>query len=173
MILHDFIRSSYDSCVCLKKLQNGSLLYLLLYVDDMLVACDTLFEVENVKELLSNEFEMKDLGKAKKILGMEIMKDRSKGVLYLSQRKYIEKVVQRFSMSDAKGASTPLASHFKLSKKLCPQTKSEEEHMVRIPYTSVVGSVMYAVVRSRPDIAHAVSLVSNICLIRGRDIGRH
>ena len=56
--------------------------------------------------------------------------------------------------------STPLASHFKLSKKLCLQTKAEEDQMVRIPYTSVVGSVMYAMVCSRPDIAHAVSLVS-------------
>ena len=63
-------------------------------------------------------------------------------------------------MNDAKGVSTPLASHFKFSKKLCPQTKAEEEQMVRIPYTSVVGSVMYVMVRSRSDIAHTMSLVS-------------
>ena len=68
--------------------------------------------------------------------------------------------MQRFSMDDAKGVSTPLASHFKLSKKLCPQTKAEEEQMIRIPYTIAVGSVMYVMVCSRPDIAHAVSLVS-------------
>ena len=125
MFSHYFTRISYNNCLYLWKLENGSLLYLLLYVDDMLVACDTLFEVENVKELLSNEFEMKDLGKAKKILGMEIMKDRSKGVLYLSQRKYIEKVVQRFSMDDAKGVSTSLASHFKLSKRVASTNKGE------------------------------------------------
>ncbi|XP_057532923.1 uncharacterized protein LOC130810814 [Amaranthus tricolor] len=160
MISHDFVRSSYDSCVYLKKFEDGSLLYLLLYVDDMLVACSSLLKVEDLKELLSSEFDMKDLGEAKKILGMEILRDRAKGVLYLSQRKYIEKVVQRFSMDDAKGVSTPLASHLKLSKNLCPQTKEEEEQMVRIPYTSAVGSVMYAMVCSRPDIAHAVSLVS-------------
>ena len=73
MISHDFVRSSYDSCVYLKKHKNGSLLYLLLYVDDMLVACSSLFEVENLKVLLSSEFDMKDLGEAKKILGMEIL----------------------------------------------------------------------------------------------------
>ena len=103
---------------------------------------------------------MKELGEAKKLLGMEIMRKRSKGVLYLSQSRYIEKVMQCFFTGDAKGVSTPLASHFKFSKKLCPQTKKEEDQMVRIPYTIVVGSVMYAMVCSRPDIDHAQSLVS-------------
>ena len=63
-------------------------------------------------------------------------------------------------MGDAKGVSTPHASHFKLSKQLCPQTKAEAKQMVRVSYTSVIGSVMYVMVCSRPDIAHAVSLVS-------------
>ena len=70
MISHDFTRSSFDSCVYLKKLENDSFLYLLFYDDDILVVCDTLFEVENFKELLSSEFDIKDLGKAKKILGI-------------------------------------------------------------------------------------------------------
>ena len=67
MISHDFTRSSYNSCVYLKKLDSGSLLYLIFYIDDMLVACRDLFEVEN---LLSSEFDMKNLGEAKKILPM-------------------------------------------------------------------------------------------------------
>ena len=54
MISHDSVRSSYDSCVYLKKHENGCFLYLFLYVDDMLVACNSLFEVENLKELLSS-----------------------------------------------------------------------------------------------------------------------
>ena len=103
------------------------MLCLLLYVDDILVACNSLFEVENLKDLLSSEFDIKDLGEAKKILRMDILRDRAKGALYHSQRKYIEKVVQCFYMEDAKGVFTPLASHFKLSKRLCPQTKAEEE----------------------------------------------
>ena len=64
-----------------------------------------------------------------------------------------------FSMGDVKSVSTPLASHFKLSMELCPQTKEEDEKMVRIPYTSIVGSAMYAMVCSRLDITHVVSLV--------------
>ena len=121
MISHDFTRSSYDSCVYLKKLKNCSLLYLFLYVNNMLAACNTLFELENLKEFLSSDFDMKDLVEAKKYRYLkEILRDRSNGVLYLSQRRSIEKVVQRFSISDAKCVSTPLASRFKLSKELCP-----------------------------------------------------
>ena len=60
----------------------------------MLIACNSFFEVKKLKEFLSSEFDMKDLGEAKKILGMDILRDQSKGILYLSQRKYIEKVVQ-------------------------------------------------------------------------------
>uniref|UniRef100_A0A803N377 Reverse transcriptase Ty1/copia-type domain-containing protein n=1 Tax=Chenopodium quinoa TaxID=63459 RepID=A0A803N377_CHEQI len=128
--------------------------------DDMLVACKNMIEVNNLKRLLSSEFDMKDLGEAKKILGIEIIRDRSADVLYLSQRRYIEKVLERFSMMHAKPVSTPLGSHFKLSKELCPQSKEEEKDMAHIPYTSAVGSVMYSMVCSRPDIAHAVSMVS-------------
>ena len=160
MLAHDFTRSSYDSCVYYKELVSGSFIYLLLYVDDMLVACKNMIEIHNLKKLLASEFDMKDLGEAKKILGMEIIRDRNAGVLYLSQKRYIEKVLERFSMVHAKPVSTPLSSHFKLSKELSPQSKEEEKSMAHIPYTSAVGSVMYAMVCSRPDIAHAVSMVS-------------
>ena len=63
-------------------------------------------------------------------------------------------------MGDTKSASIPLAYHFKLSTKLCPQIKEEEEQIKSSPYTCAVGSVMYAMVCSRPDIAQAVSIVS-------------
>lgn len=69
--------------------------------------------MENLKEFHSSAFDMKDLGEANKILGMEILSDQTKGVLYLSQMRYIEKVEQRLSMGDAKSESTPLSFHFK------------------------------------------------------------
>ena len=64
---------------------------------------------------------MKDLGAAKKILGMEIYRDRQAGKLYLTQKSYIEKVLERFGMKDSKPMSTPLAVHFRLSLDLSPQ----------------------------------------------------
>ena len=75
MIGHGYSRSDYDSCVYHRKLSDGFFVYLLLYVDDMLIAPKNLVEVNKLKTLLSGEFEMKDLGAAKKILGMEIHRD--------------------------------------------------------------------------------------------------
>ncbi|KAG8477637.1 hypothetical protein CXB51_031043 [Gossypium anomalum] len=140
-----------------EKNSNGSFVYLLLYVDDMLIAAKDKGEIRKVKAQLSEEFEMKDLGPAKKILGMEILRDRKASKLYLSQKGYIEKVLCRFNMQSAKPVSTPLAAHFRLSSALSPQSDDEIEYMSHVPYSSAVGSLMYAMVCSRPDLSYAVS----------------
>ena len=98
MIENEFSRSEYDSCVYMREVSDGSLLYLLLYVDDMLVIEKYMFKVKKVKKMLKGKFEMKDLGAAKKILGMEITKDRDKVRLYLSQEKYIKRVFERITL---------------------------------------------------------------------------
>ena len=159
MLSRGFKRSNYDSCVYL-KIVNISIIYLLLYVDDMLIAAKDKSDIAKLKAQLSKEFEMKDLGAAKKILGMKIIKDRKSGNLYLSQKGYIEKVLHRFNMHNAKLVSTPLATHFKLSSALCPVFKDDIEYISRVSYSSAVGSLMYAMVYSRPDLSHALSVVS-------------
>ena len=98
MTTHDFKRSSYDSCVYFKKSDDGSFIYLLLYVDDMLIAAKDKEEIRKVKVQIDKEFEMKDVGATKKILRMEILRDRKVGKLYLSQKRYIEKVLYEFNM---------------------------------------------------------------------------
>ena len=103
---------------------------------------------------------MKDLAVAKRILGMRITRDRKNCKLTLSQGEYIERVLQRFRMQNEKLVSTPLASYFKLRKDMCPQTREKIDYMSNIPYSSAVGSLMYAMVCTRPDIAHEVGVVS-------------
>uniref|UniRef100_A0ACD5VA56 Uncharacterized protein n=1 Tax=Avena sativa TaxID=4498 RepID=A0ACD5VA56_AVESA len=142
MISHGFERSKYDSCVYIKFV-DGSPIYLLLYVDDMLIAAKGMKEITTLKAHLSSEFEMKDLGAAKKILGMEITRDRKSGLLFLSQQSYIKKVLHRFNMDGANSVSTPIAPHFKLSVSQCPTTDEEFEYMSKVPYSSAVGSLMY------------------------------
>jgi len=158
MLLHGFKRSKYDSCVYIKHI-NGSPIYLLLYVDDMLIAAKSKVEITKLKKYLSSEFDMKDLT-AKKILSMEITRDGKSSLLFLSQQNYIKKVLQRFNMHNAKAVSTPIAPHFKLSGAQCPNTDQDIEYMSRVPYSSVVGFLMYAMVCSHPNLTYAMSLVS-------------
>ena len=103
---------------------------------------------------------MKDLGVKKQILAMNICRDRENKKLTLSQANYIEKVLQCFSMDNAKSISTPLPDHLKLTKEMCPKTQEEEDKMSKVPYALVVGSLMYAMVCTRLDIAHAMGVIS-------------
>ena len=77
----------------------------------------------------------------------------------MSQGDYIEKVLERFRMHNAKLVSTPLAIHLKLSKEMCPKTHEDIEYMSKIPYSSAVGILMYSMVCIRLDIAHVVGFV--------------
>ena len=168
MLSQGFKRSNYDSCVYLKTVK-GSTICLLLYVDDMLIAAQSMSDINEVNKQLSNESEMKDLGAAKKILGMEISRDRPFGKVYLSQKGYIDKVLRRFNMHNAKPVSTPLAAHFKLSSALCPKSDADIEYMSRVLYSSAVGSLIYAMVCSRPDLSYALSVVSRYMANPGKE----
>ncbi|KAL0459210.1 UNVERIFIED_CONTAM: Retrovirus-related Pol polyprotein from transposon TNT 1-94 [Sesamum latifolium] len=108
-------RCEYDCCVYVKSLDDGFFIFLLL--------------------------NYQDLGAATKILGMEIHRDRGSRKLWLSQRGYVEKVLDRFGMSKAKPVSTPLANHFKLSSEQCPKTDHEIEDMAKVSYASNVPLV--------------------------------
>lgn len=156
-----FVRSEFDHCLYFKRDdENAIVAFLLLYVDDMLLIGHNMYVINDIKRSLSAEFEMKDLGHAKKILGMEITRKRHDRILILKQSAYIEKLVTRFAMHNSKSVSVPLASHFKLSKDQCPVNESDVKQMEKIPYANAVGSVMYTMVCTRPDVAHAISTLS-------------
>lgn len=78
----------------------------------------------------------------------------------ISQSQNISKVLERFNLNDCQSVSTPLADHFKLSKQDSPKNKADRIKMQNDPYTSAVGSLMYAMDCTRPDIALAVGVVS-------------
>uniref|UniRef100_A0A2N9EUG1 Retrovirus-related Pol polyprotein from transposon TNT 1-94 n=1 Tax=Fagus sylvatica TaxID=28930 RepID=A0A2N9EUG1_FAGSY len=94
--------------------------------NDMLIAGSSIEEINNLKKQLSKQFAMKDLGPAKQILGMRIIRDRANGTLKLSQTEYVKKILSRFSMDEAKPVSTPLGSHFRLTKDQSPKTEQEQ-----------------------------------------------
>lgn len=162
-------KTSSDHCVFVKRFASDDFIILLLYVDDMLIVGKDVSKIDRLKGQLSSSFAMKDLGPAKQILGISIVRDRKEKKIWLSQQKYIEKVLDRFSMKEAKVVSTPLATHFKLSKNQCPSNEIEKLDMTKVPYASAVGSLMYAMVCTRPDIAHAVGTVSRFLSNPGRE----
>ena len=89
--------------------------------------------------------------------------------LWVSQKSYISKVLEKFNMFGAKSVSTPLASHFKLSASQCPKTEKEVEDMSKVPYASAVGCLMYAMVCTRPNLAHVVSTISKYMANPGKE----
>lgn len=122
----------------MKDVNSSKAIYLLLYVDDMLIASGSKSAIKDLKERLSSEFEMKDVGRASRILGMDIARERKEGVLKLSQANYLEKVLKTFGMFEARSVVTPTASHFKL-KSLHPKERAGEyEYMKDVPYASAV-----------------------------------
>ena len=80
------------------KFKNGKFFFLVLYVDDILLASSDVSLLLETKKFLSLKFDMKDLGEASFVLGIEIYQDRRKWVLGLSQKAYIEKVLKKLSM---------------------------------------------------------------------------
>jgi hypothetical protein len=111
-------RCHSNHCVYFKRLENGSYIILLLYVDDMLVAGSNMQDINVLKKKLSNSFAMKDLGAAKKILGMRITRDRKNRKLTLSQGEYtkVGEVLERFRMQNAEGVGN---NSFHTRKKCC------------------------------------------------------
>ena len=104
-----FQRSSYDMCVYINPTTYKDKVYLLLYVDDMLLVGSSKEELIHVKNLLSKEFDMKGLGESRKILGIDIIRDRDKSTLSINQTTCCEKVMRRFNLTDARPVTLPIA----------------------------------------------------------------
>ena len=103
---------------------------------------------------------MKDIGEAAYILGIKIYRDRSKRLLALSQKTYLEKILKRFNMENSKKGFLPVPRGSRLSVTQCPVTAKDRKEMSIVPYASAIGSIMYAMLSTRPDVALAISLTN-------------
>ncbi|KAM1401398.1 hypothetical protein ACFX1X_028606 [Malus domestica] len=144
-----FLRSNADSSLFVKTGTSGKLV-VLIYVDDLIITGDNVAEIEALKVSLCQTVAIKDLGKLKYFLGIE-MATSSKG-LFLHQRKYVLDLLQEAKMLDCKPAITPVDSKLRLN------TDGEAMHNVSY-YQQLVGKLIYLTI-TRPDITYAVSLVS-------------
>ena len=103
---------------------------------------------------------MKEMGEGSYVLGVKIIKDRSKRLLGLSHETYIQKMLRFFYMHDYKSTDIHVEKKLSLSLDMCPKTPNEKEQMSKVPYSSFISNLMYAMMCTRPDICHVVGLVS-------------
>jgi len=147
-----------DNCIYI-KIKGSSFIILVLYVDDILLASSDKNLLYETKGFLSSNFDMKDLGDASYVLGIEIHRDRSKGALGLSQKAYIEKVLKRYNMHKCSSTAAPVVKGDKFGQFQSPRNQLEIDQMRTIPYASAVGNLIYAQVCMRPDLAFITGML--------------
>jgi hypothetical protein len=129
-------------------------------VNDILLIGNDIAMMESIKTSLRKSYSMKDLEEGAYILGIKIYRDRSKRLIGLSQDAYIDKILNRLNMQDSKKGFLPMSHGITLSMKRCPTDPDEQERMRVIPYASAIGSIMYAMICTRPDVSYALSVMS-------------
>ena len=150
LLSNDFSMAPADSSLFVKT-RNGRLAIVLVYVDDLIITGDDEEEISQIKENLSVRFQMKELGRLKHFLGLEI--DYSRHGLFLCQQKYATDLLQIFGMLDCKPITTPI----EVNAKLCTvEGKNLEESSM---YKQIVGSLIYLTL-THPNITFAVGMAS-------------
>ena len=140
----------------LRQQEGNSDVILILYVDDILIMGNDKKLIVNLKKTLSSQqFQMKDLGPVQSYLGMRITRNRQKRLLWLDQVSYIDNALKRFNLSNAKSTCSPLPGNVHLEK---GEEISTAEN--RTLYQQMIGTLLYAALGTRPDIAYAVTRLS-------------
>ncbi|UYV65928.1 hypothetical protein LAZ67_3005902 [Cordylochernes scorpioides] len=152
LIKNNFKQSIVDPCLFTKNEENHSI-YLILYVDDMLLASDSEIIIQNTVKTLEKEFEIKNLGDPTHFIGIEISRNRE-GELLLSQKNKIQELVERYNLQEAKPTFTPIESGY-------PGLSDEKLLPNNVQYQQLIGSLLYLSVVSRPDIAAPVCILSS------------
>ncbi|GKE78609.1 retrotransposon protein, putative, ty1-copia subclass [Tanacetum coccineum] len=143
-----------------RKASGSNVTFLILYVDDIIIMGNHIPSLQSVKDYLGKCFAMKDLGEASFILGIKIYRNRSKQLIRLSQNAYMDKILKRYKMDNSKRGHIPMQERLDLNKTQGASTPKEVKRMQNVPYASAVGSIMYAVRCTRPDVAFAQNITS-------------
>ena len=133
------------------KHEGGKSTILLVYVDDIIITGDNIPEINSLKRGLTDEFEIKDMGMLRYILGMEIARNRSG--IFVSQRKYVLDLLKETGLLGCKPVDTPVDPNLKLG------NQYSSSHVDKGRYQRLVGKLIY-LAHTRPDIAFAVSMAS-------------
>ena len=153
-----FKKNIENNCVY-SKFKDRKFIFLILYVDDILLASSDVSLLLETKKILSSNFDMKDLGKASFALEIEIHRDRNKEVLGLSQKTYIEKILNKYGMHKCSPSPAPIVKGDRYGNFQCPKNQYEIDQMKAVLYASAVESLQYAQVCTRPDLLFVTGLL--------------
>ena len=151
-----FTQASADPCVFIRK--EDTLTIIAIHVDDLMILAENILEMQRLKDSLKLQFKMKDIGELHYYLGVCIVQDREGKQVYIHQGQYIEKMLKKFGQTEAKSVSTPADLNVKLQKE-----DGVSRPVDTISYQSIVGSLVYAAITTRPDIVQAVGVVTKFC----------
>ena len=156
-----FGRLEGEPCV-FQLVREKAFIVLALYVDDILSFSNDQRLAEFVKSKLAARFQIHDLGELSSFLGMKVQRDRKAGKLFVDQSSYAAKVLQSFGMDQCNPVATPMSPDFLRTAGSIPKTNAPDEN---IPYQSLVGSLMYLCLCTRPDLFYPVCVMSqfNTC----------
>lgn len=149
-----YVQSKSDRCLYYQRSESNKITLLLVYVDDMLLLTDDPKIEERTIQALKNRFELKIQSNPKNFVGFEIKRDIQKSMIYLSQKNYIKRLLQRFDMEDAYPQKTPMDANLKLHKSPSGQDNRE--------YRAMIGCLLYLARGTRPDISFAVNALSRL-----------
>ena len=145
------MRSKSDPNLYIKFDEQGYIILISLYVDELIITRNAGKLIDDIKEQMSQVFEMKDLGELHYCLGLEVWKNA--GQTFVCQSKYVRDVLKRFKMDQCKSSTVPMQQNVKLS---CDDGSKEVNSTM---YRQMVGSLNY-LTTTRPDIAYYVSVLS-------------
>ena len=154
-----FTRSEADHGVFFKEV-GGHIIIFAVHVDDGLVTGSSISLINKFKEDMNAKYKLTDSGAANWLLGIKITRDLVNRKISLSQHAYIEAIITRFNFNDLKPSSIPIDPSAPLSKSQSPSKLEDIAKMKNVPYREAVGSLMYAAMGTRPDIAFATSTVA-------------
>ena len=132
--------------------------YLVIYVDDMLIISKSTNVIQNVKSTLSKKYRMKDFGIVREFLGINICYDSNNCLMTLNQSKMIIRMLSRFAMKHCKCVSTPMDRNFTTSLQ-----QSDDYAPDVVPYLETVGCLLYLSMCTKPDFTYAATILSKFC----------
>ena len=157
-----FERLACEWCVYRRETPTGIIIFAV-HVDDIICSASSPEEINRFKAELRSHWEISDLGPAKFALGIAITRDLEKRTIAISQTALIDRVVEQFGQRDAHPLETPMVAGLQLRRpdKSVPTAPEVKEWAERTPYRSLIGSLMYIAVGTRPDIAYAVGRLAS------------